>query len=345
MRLAVVLVAILFAATNARAEPEAYYTEAQAKRGASLWETHCGACHSALPASAPANTPLKGFRAGGRTVPSNLGGGYILRKQVEGRRVFPSVYYLFHDFEAMPNVTDSISPQVRADILAFVLKMNGFPAGTTELKPDTRAMKLMPLDEPGFERSFNGRDFSGWKFLMGLGCTPPPKGCGKTEPAPFFVIKDGIIHGSRSHGLMYTEKKYTDFTLRMELLAEKPADWDSEDIFHYANTGIVLVAEENLEIWPKAVVYGGELREVLKPIPLSPLVEPTYDVAARDRARRPLGEWNAIEIVSKAGSLKAYLNGVLTTTIAKHSFSEPLHIGFQLQGFPIRWRNIRIREQ
>ena len=57
------------------------------------------------------------------------------------------MYYLYREFESMPAVTDSITPQIRTDILAYVLRQNGYPAGKTELKFDLAAMKLMPLDE------------------------------------------------------------------------------------------------------------------------------------------------------------------------------------------------------
>src|SRR5262249_16990006 len=147
-------------------EPEAYYTEAQAARGQALFDKHCGSCHAAETDLEKAKKEKRGFKLARITIPSNLGGSYIVKSQDNGRRVFTTVYYLFRELESMPSVTDSISQQMRTDILAYLLQQNGFPAGHSELKYDTAAMRLMPLDESGFVRLFNGRDFAGWKFLV-----------------------------------------------------------------------------------------------------------------------------------------------------------------------------------
>ena len=51
---------------------------------------------------------------------------------------------------AMPmQAPGALSPAVNADILAFILKTNGYPAGTTELAPDAGAMKTIRLVAPG----------------------------------------------------------------------------------------------------------------------------------------------------------------------------------------------------
>ena len=62
--------------------------------------------------------------------------------------------------------------------------------------------------------------------------------------------------------------------------------------------------------------------------------------------QRPIGEWNAIRIVSAMdGTVKSYVNGVLASTVTKHDFAARGggHIAFQSQGWKIRWRNMRIK--
>lgn len=329
-------------------EPEAYYTEAQAERGHTLFEKHCGSCHFAEPDPAKAKLETRGFMTGKQKITSNLGGDYIVNKKNNGRRIFTNVYYLFREFESMPSATDSITQMMRTDILAYILKQNNFPAGRAELRLDLAGMKLMPLDEPGFVRMFNGRDFTGWKFLVGLGCAPPPEGCGTTVPGNAFFIRNGVMYGSgKAHGFAYTEKKYKNFTLRLDYLSEKPADWDGDDIYYYANTGYHLfLMDENLFVWPKSMTLAGEQRDLLKPIALggTRMKAQTWDNDARLRVVRPLGEWNSIEIVSKDGDIKASLNDTLISTVTQHEYTQPGHIGLQMQGFAARWRNIRIRE-
>ncbi|HEV3060389.1 MAG TPA: family 16 glycoside hydrolase [Vicinamibacterales bacterium] len=323
-------------------EPEAYYTDTQAARGQALFEKHCGSCHSAERDPARAKAP----RLPGAT---NLGGSIIADKKNNGRRIWTTVYFLYREFESMPAVIDSISAQVRTDIIAYVLRQNGFPSGRAELRFDLAAMKLMPLDESGFVRLFNGKDLVGWKFLVGLGCAPPPQGCGRAEAGQAFAVRDGVLVGSgKEHGFMYTEGRYKNFTLRLDYLSEKPADWDADDIYYYANTGYHLfLMDENLFVWPKSMTLAGEQRDVLKPIPLggTKLKASTWDNEARLRVVRPLGEWNSIEIQSKDGDLKAFLNDTLISTVTQHEYTQPGHIGIQMQGYPARWRNIRIREE
>jgi mono/diheme cytochrome c family protein len=329
------------AAQGTPGEAEAYYTEAQAVRGEALFQKHCASCHAAERDAAQAKPP----RLPGAT---NLGGRMIVDKKNNGRRIWTTVYNLYREYESMPAVTTSITPQQRTDILAFTLKQSGFPAGSSELKFDLAAMKLMPLDEPGFVRLFNGRDFAGWKFLVGLGCAPPPQGCARTEPGSAFTIKSGVLYGSgKEHGFAYTAKKYRNFTLRLDYLSEKPADWDQDDIYYYANTGYHLfLMDENLFVWPKSMTLAGEQRDLLKPIPLggTNMKANTWDNDARLRVVRPLGEWNSIEIVSKDGDIKGYVNDTLVSTVTQHEYTRPGYIALQMQGYAARWRNIRIRE-
>ena len=114
---------------------------------------------------------------------------------------------------------------------------------------------------------------------------------------------------------------------------------------YYGNTGYLLfVQDHNHHVWPKSIAMGGEQRVVLRPVALDARATSSYDIEARDGAVRPLGEWNSIEIVSKDGGVVGFLNGTQVSEVTEHEFTEPGYIGFQLQGYPVEWRNIRIRE-
>src|SRR5262245_47842743 len=99
---------------------EAYYTTAQAERGAVAYAQHCEKCHA---------------------------GGYKnhVRMKFEGKPAYPSVYYLWVRMQDQPILTTEITQKMRADITAYMLQTSGFPAGSHELVPDYEAMKLMPL--------------------------------------------------------------------------------------------------------------------------------------------------------------------------------------------------------
>src|SRR5439155_3911319 len=135
---------------------------------------------------------------------------------------------------------------------------------------------------------------------------------------------------------------------RFDYLAEVPSDWPGgDDVYYYANSGYHLfLMDENLFIWPRALTFKGEQRELMDAI-----IGGGAGVAAKaqaykwesDAMRRvvhPLGQWNSIEIVSKGGDVKAYVNDTLISTVTQHEFTKPGHIGLQMQGFPLRWRNI-----
>ena len=92
----------------------------------------------------------------------------------------------------------------------------------------------------------------------------------------------------------------------------------------------------------KAVVFDGRHFDVLH----APFAENAIaDNVARARVNRPLGEWNSVEIVAKDGTVKAFLNGALITTVPAHSAKEPGHIAVQIQGAPMYWRNLRIKPE
>ena len=90
---------------------------------------------------------------------------------------------------------------------------------------DTGIMKTMKLpgSEAGFEMVFNGRDFSGVKFLLGPNCRPQPDGCGRTDPGSVISIDSGeIVTSGKVQGYWYTEQRYMDFTLRFDYRFRSP---------------------------------------------------------------------------------------------------------------------------
>jgi hypothetical protein len=101
-----------------------------------------------------------------------------------------------------------LSTNEYVDIVAYLLKQNEFPAGNEELKDDVPQMRNMTLDK-GFERLFNGKDLTGWGFLIGTNCTPAPEGCGQTTPgATYRAEKETLFDSGTPHGMAYPKKKF-----------------------------------------------------------------------------------------------------------------------------------------
>jgi 3-keto-disaccharide hydrolase len=230
-----------------------------------------------------------------------------------------------------------------------MLQQSGFPAGSTELPLNVSAMKSMKLagtlGEAGFERIFNGRDFTGLKFLIGPNCRPAPAGCGRTDPGSTFWVENGeVVTNGKIQGYMYTEKKYLNFTLRFEFRHVPPADWDPEGDYFDGNSGYLLFVTEH-GVWPKGIEIQGNHMNPLHALGMDTVLKLVNDDVAMRRAKRPAGQWQSAEIVSTNGQVRSYLNGTLVSTITEHEFKAPGHIGFQSEGAELHWRNIRIKAE
>jgi quinoprotein glucose dehydrogenase len=100
------------------------YTSEQAKRGQALYAKECAGCHG------PELT-------GQEEAPALVGGTFVSNWSGQ------TLGDLFERTRAtMPqNDPGKVSRQQHADILAFVLSVNRFPAGKTELEPKTEVLK------------------------------------------------------------------------------------------------------------------------------------------------------------------------------------------------------------
>lgn len=113
----------------ARSVWQGVYTDEQAKRGQALYATHCVKCHLASLGGAEAAPPLVGgtFAATWE--------GTALADLFERMR------------SSMPEETPgSLSRQQNADLLAYMLKVGGFPAGPTPLSAEAPALAEIRYD-------------------------------------------------------------------------------------------------------------------------------------------------------------------------------------------------------
>lgn len=114
-------------ATPRRTVWDGVYTEAQAARGMTAFGQSCAGCHAL---TAEGKSPLVGdpfWKS-------------FAQKSVGDLLDFVSMY--------MPNGTPgSLSASAYQDIVAVMLKSNGFPAGAAELRPETIAgVQIIPKD-------------------------------------------------------------------------------------------------------------------------------------------------------------------------------------------------------
>ncbi len=212
-------------------------------------------------------------------------------------------------------------------------------------KPDAETLMGLTIPEKGFTTLFNGKDFTGWGFLLGSNCTPRPEGCGQTEPGTTFKVEKGtIICSGTPIGYMYPiDKKYLNFTLRLDYRFPAYPGMKSSDQF-YGNSGYLIFMKEH-RVFPEMMEIQGMNLEILDVRPSKKSTIFTVDTEARKRAVHPVGEWNTVEIVSKDGQVRSYLNGTLVSTVSHHEYTEAGYIGLQSEGAKIYWRNISIKEE
>lgn len=122
-------VVALPAAEVMQSSADGIYTEAQAKRGAPLYTEHCSPCH--------------GGDLGGTDFGPSLGAA-----ELRSRWKYRTLGELFSLMQStMPVFSPGgLSAQQNADILAYILQRNKFPAGTQELSSRVDVLNALQMD-------------------------------------------------------------------------------------------------------------------------------------------------------------------------------------------------------
>jgi hypothetical protein len=213
-------------------------------------------------------------------------------------------------------------------------------------------MSAVPqVQEAGFTPLFNGKDLTGWVYGTRNGA---PNKTGKG-----YQVENGVIFTTKDDGgNLFTEKEYSDFTLRFEV-----------KLTENANNGIGIraplegdAAYVAMEI--QVLDDGGSQYTALQPAQYHGSVYQMFP--AKRGHQKPVGEWNVEEITAKGRRITVTLNGVTIVDanlddvkdeglLAKHrNLNAPEgsrgiantkgHIGFLGHGAHVEFRNIRIKE-
>lgn len=153
--------------------------------------------------------------------------------------------------------------------------------------------------------------------------------------------EEGLIKCSGTpKGYLHSRETYRNFTWKGEFLFVPVAD---ESPLKY-NTGFMLHIQEPHKVWPRSLEVQGRFDEMaqVKSNGGVPPLSVNDDPAARETARQPLGSWNAIEIISRDGSVTSLLNGQRVCTSELGELIEG-EIGLQSELFEVHFRNLRIR--
>ena len=148
-------------------------------------------------------------------------------------------------------------------------------------------------------------------------------------------------------GYLYTTQRYGDFTLDLEYRFERPESVREEGELSGRNTGFLVYVPAEHRVWPRSPEVQGRHDEMAGIKSNAPdlrvdVIEDNEPM--RQLARRPVGEWNRITIVSRGGALQTFLNGVKIAESLPCELRQG-HIGFQSEGHAVHFRNVRLRPE
>ena len=111
-------------AKPAKSTQDGVYTDDQAARGKAQYSQNCATCH------------LDDLSGSGQALPLS---GDAFMQSWEGQTV-DDLFEVIHD--TMPqDKPGTLTPEVTADIISYILKYNKFPSGKAELPSDAAALK------------------------------------------------------------------------------------------------------------------------------------------------------------------------------------------------------------
>lgn len=232
--------------------------------------------------------------------------------------------------------------------VALLIALPGFSQTVNKLSKKEK--------KKGWTLLFNGQNFDGWRQCNG---TAMPANWIIEEDAMKVLIGEGKNPGQGANGdILYPGKKFKNFELSI--------DWKASKM---ANSGIFYNVRE---VPGKPIYYAAPEVQVLDNVDASDnkidshLAGSLYDMLPADpKTVKPVGEWNTIVVKVKDGQVTHVQNGVKVVTytlwtpewdaLVNNSkfktfpgFTEGIakegYIGLQDHGYPVWFRNIKIRE-
>ena len=163
------------------------------------------------------------------------------------------------------------------------------------------------------------------------------------EAGTWSATADGLKCGGKPKGYLYSKQSYQNFTLRLDYRFPRPDNLRDEAKFK-GNTGFLVYITGEHKLWPICLEVQGKHVQMAA-IKENGGAEPAKvedDDAARQQARKPVGQWNSLEIVSKDGALAVTLNDTPISKCEPDFISEG-PIGIQAEDHPFEVRHIRLK--
>jgi hypothetical protein len=197
-------------------------------------------------------------------------------------------------------------------------------------------------DERGFITLFDGKSMDGWDMFTEQG--------GPSKPDAFYIDDEGncVCKAYNYYWWRYKARQFDNFVLRLDF-----------KVTNKTNSGVCMRTLDNGVPPP----FTGFEVQILDDYGQKPSVHTTgaiYDIVTpMYNASKPAGQWNELEITCDGHLVTVILNGMgmkvidtdfgkLTEPIGKFSFAyadlpKTGYIAFQDHGYPVWFRNIRIK--
>ena len=183
--------------------------------------------------------------------------------------------------------------------------MNGYHAAPTKSITSIAEVNkvLIGGDKGGWKKLFDGKTKNGWHSY------------GKATAGDAWKIADGTLYVDSSvkeGGDLVTNEEYSNFDLKLE--------WK---ISQNGNSGILININEDAKKYNETYITGPEIQVLDNDgHPDGKITKhragDLYDlVKSSSEPVKPVGEWNAVEIISNKGKLQIFVNGtnVVTTNM------------------------------
>ena len=232
--------------------------------------------------------------------------------------------------------------------LALMIALPGFTQTVNKISKKEK--------KEGWTLLFNGKSFDGWRQCNGTAM--PANWVLEDNAMKVFTAADKKPGQGSNGDILFSGKKFKNFELTI--------DWKASKM---ANSGIFFNVRE---VPGKPIYFAAPEIQVLDNVDAtdnklaSHLAGSLYDILPADpKTVKPTGEWNTIVIKVKDGKVSHIQNGVKVVEytlwtpewdamVAKSKFkdfpgwtegiSKDGYIGLQDHGYPVWFRNIKIRE-
>lgn len=157
------------------------------------------------------------------------------------------------------------------------------------------------------------------------------------------IRNDALIFKSHQAGYIRSKKKYSNFILHAEWAWLYPQE--------NGNSGILVYIKKPDVVWPKCIQVNYKNQSAGAFISM----KGTFFPQAKGKpqgvvpilnkpSEKPIGKWNTCTVVCERHTIKVYVNGVFQNKATNVTLKSG-YIGFQMEGFPVKFRDMYIIEK